>query len=105
MAPEYWTFTLTRAIVGATTSGVFLVAYVIGNIKLMFWSCEIVFLSLLTAMEMVSPSKRLFAGIICHMFFSVGYMLTALWAYLISDWRTLQIALTVPGLVFFCYWW
>lgn len=30
IAPEFWTFTFTRAIVGATTSGVFLVAYVIG---------------------------------------------------------------------------
>lgn len=30
IAPEYWTFTISRAIVGATTSGVFLVAYVIG---------------------------------------------------------------------------
>lgn len=56
-------------------------------------------------MEMVSPNKRLLAGTICQMFFSVGYMLTALWAYLIRDWRDLQIALTVPGLVFFCYWW
>lgn len=33
-APEYWTFTIARAIVGATTSGVFLVAYVIGKRKL-----------------------------------------------------------------------
>lgn len=31
LAPEFWTFTLTRAVVGATTSGVFLVAYVIGQ--------------------------------------------------------------------------
>lgn len=29
-APEYWSFTITRLIVGATTQGVFLVAYVIG---------------------------------------------------------------------------
>lgn len=31
IAPEFWTFTLARLIVGATTSGVFLVAYVIGK--------------------------------------------------------------------------
>lgn len=30
VAPEFWTFTVARAVVGATTSGVFLVAYVIG---------------------------------------------------------------------------
>ncbi|GJQ67658.1 Orct [Trypoxylus dichotomus] len=86
IAPEYWTFTITRAIVGSTTSGVFLVAYVI-------------------AMEMVGPPKRPIAGTICQMFFSVGYMLTALFAYYIHNWRHLQIAITVPGLLFFCYWW
>lgn len=30
-APEYVTFTIARLVVGATTSGVFLVAYVIGK--------------------------------------------------------------------------
>lgn len=85
-APEYISFTFARLIVGATTSGVFLVAYVI-------------------AMEMVGPSKRLLAGVVCQMFFSTGYMLTALFAYLIDDWRQLQLALTLPGILFMCYWW
>lgn len=31
ISPEFWTFSIARAIVGATTSGVFLVAYVIGE--------------------------------------------------------------------------
>lgn len=86
VAPEYITYTISRIIVGATTSGVFLVAYVI-------------------AMEMVGPSYRLLAGVVIMMFFSVGYMLTALFAYFITDWRWLQIALTLPGLLFMCYYW
>ena len=74
-------------VVGATTSGVFLVAYVI-------------------AMEMVGPQYRLIAGTVMMMFFSVGYMLTAGFAYVFyTSWRTLQIALTVPGLLFMCYYW
>lgn len=85
-APEYITFTIARLIVGATTSGVFLVAYVI-------------------AMEMVGPSSRLIAGVACQMFFSTGYMLTAAFAYYIHDWRCLQLALTLPGVLFLCYWW
>lgn len=85
-APEFWTFSIARAIVGATTSGVFLVAYVIG-------------------LEMVGASKRMLAGTVCHMFFSGGYMLTALFAIYITDWRTLQFALTIPGLIFLTYWW
>lgn len=38
------------------------------------------------------------------MFFSVGFMLTALFAYFIVDWRSLQIALTLPGILFLSYW-
>jgi OCT family organic cation transporter-like MFS transporter 4/5 len=53
ISPEYLTYTFSRIVVGATTSGVFLVAYVI-------------------SMEMVGPNSRLFAGIICMMFFSCG---------------------------------
>ncbi|TMW53321.1 hypothetical protein DOY81_001621 [Sarcophaga bullata] len=86
VAPEYFTYTISRMIVGATTSGVFLVAYVI-------------------AMEMVGPSYRLFAGVACQLFFSTGFMLTAGFAYFIREWRWLQIALTLPGLLFLCYHW
>lgn len=87
VAPEYISYSISRLIVGATTSGVFLVAYVI-------------------AMEMVGPSYRLFAGVACMMFFSLGYVLTAAFAYAIPDnWRQLQIALTLPGLFFMCYYW
>jgi len=86
VAPEYITYTFARLIVGATTSGVFLVAYVV-------------------AMEMVGPDKRLYAGIFVMMFFSVGFMLTAGFAYFVHDWRWLQIALTLPGIIFMCYYW
>ncbi|XP_050300986.1 organic cation transporter protein-like isoform X2 [Anthonomus grandis grandis] len=86
IAPDFWSFTVARAVVGATTSGVFLVAYVIG-------------------LEMVGASKRMIAGTVCHMFFSVGYMLTAVFAIYITNWRTLQLSLTIPGLIFMCYWW
>ncbi|XP_063218411.1 organic cation transporter protein-like [Bacillus rossius redtenbacheri] len=85
-APEYVSFTAARIVVGATTSGVFLVAYVI-------------------AMEMVGPSKRLFAGVVCQLFFTTGFILTALFAYFIDDWRMLQVALSLPGVVFLSYWW
>lgn len=86
IVPEFYFFVASRFLVGATTSGVFLVAYVI-------------------AMEMVGPTKRLFAGIFVMMFFSFGYMLTALFAYFISDWRSLQIAITLPSLWFLTYYW
>ncbi|CAH0548140.1 unnamed protein product [Brassicogethes aeneus] len=84
-SPEFWSFTVARFLIGATTSGVFLVAYVI-------------------ALEMVGPKNRTLAGTIIHMFFSLGYMLLAVIAYYITEWRRLQLALTLPGVLFLCYW-
>ncbi len=57
------------------------------------------------AMEMVGPSQRTFVGVVCQLFFTAGYLVTAVMAYLISDWKILQIALSVPGLVFLSYYW
>ncbi|XP_060519690.1 organic cation transporter protein-like [Cylas formicarius] len=85
-APEFWTFTMARTVVGAAASGVFLVAYVMG-------------------LEMVGPSKRLVAGMVVFIFFSGGYVLIALLAYVFPNWRHLQLALTLPGTVFLFYWW
>ena len=59
----------------------------------------------ITAMEMVGPSKRLYAGVVCQFFFTTGYILTAAFAYFIKDWRILQAALSAPGILFLCYWW
>ncbi|KAK0182728.1 hypothetical protein PV327_000834 [Microctonus hyperodae] len=86
IAPEYISYVIFRLIVGSTTSGVFLVAYVI-------------------ALEMVGPKKRLIAGVGCQLFFTTGYILTAGFAYYITDWRILQIAITLPSFVFLVYWW
>lgn len=83
---NYVMFVICRMLVGAATSGVFLVAYVI-------------------ALEMVGPKKRMFAGVACQLFFTTGYIMIAGFAYWIRDWRWLQIAISVPGALFFSYWW
>lgn len=46
------------------------------------------------------------AGIITDYAFGVGYMLLAGIAYLIRDWRKLQLAISAPGflLVFYIWW-
>ena len=47
-------------------------------------------LRLILGLEMVGPSKRMIAGTVCQMFFFLGYMLTAVFAIYITNWRTLQ---------------
>ncbi|XP_012284972.1 organic cation transporter protein isoform X2 [Orussus abietinus] len=86
VSPEFISYVIFRLIVGSTTSGVFLVAYVI-------------------ALEMVGPKKRLVAGVGCQLFFTTGYIMTAGFAYFFTDWRMLQIAITVPSVAFLIYWW
>lgn len=86
LSPEYITFSISRMLVGAASNGVFLASYVI-------------------SFEMVGPKYRLFAGQVFMMFFSCGYMLTAAFGYFIDYWRYLQIAISLPGVLFLTYWW
>ncbi|KAF5290280.1 hypothetical protein FQR65_LT11614 [Abscondita terminalis] len=85
-APNLWSYIIFRLIVGSAGSGIYSIAYVI-------------------AMEMVGPKSRIIVGVVYPMFFSSGYMLIALFAYFIKEWRYLQISLSLPGVAFFCYWW
>ena len=84
--------------VGATTSGVILVAYVL-------------------AMEMVGPEyrcltllppylvPRVLAGTLCQYFVIFGYIVMAGLAYFLNhSWQLLQIVLTLPSILFLSYW-
>ncbi|XP_046378548.2 organic cation transporter protein-like [Haliotis rufescens] len=51
-------------------------------------------------MEIVGPSKRMWAGVAMNLFWSAGNMVTALTAYLFRDWKTRQLIVSVPAVVF-----
>ena len=60
-------------IIGMTTSGVFLVSYVL-------------------AMEMVGPKHRMTAGTLCVFYYTVGFFAMCLVAYFLNDnWHLLQV--------------
>lgn len=84
--PEYISFTISRFLVGCVTSGVYLVLFVL-------------------ALEMIGDTVRTPCGIAVQGFFAVGFMLDGLLAYLIRDWMWLQLAITIPGAGFLCYFW
>lgn len=56
-------------------------------------------------MELVGPSKRKIASVISGIFFSFGQVVLGCLAYFIRDYRYLQLAISLPALVFLCYWW
>ncbi|XP_055732472.1 solute carrier family 22 member 6-B isoform X2 [Salvelinus fontinalis] len=58
-----------------------------------------------TGTEWTCAQRRMLAGVFTDYFFGLGYMLIAGLAYLIRDWRKLQLAMSVPGFLFIFYIW
>ncbi|XP_042564065.1 solute carrier family 22 member 20-like [Clupea harengus] len=85
-APNFPTYVLLRFVLGTSISGVIMNAFVLGT----EWTCT---------------QRRMLAGIFTDYFFGVGYMLLAGIAYLLRDWRQLQLAISAPGFIFFFYIW
>ncbi|XP_078000073.1 organic cation transporter protein-like [Glandiceps talaboti] len=85
-APNFAVFAVCRFLVAVNTYGTMLAGFVL-------------------ATEVVGPTKRTACGMVMMAFFSIGYMLLALFAYLIRTWWILQLVLTVPSILFVSYWW
>ena len=60
---------------------------------------------LVSVMELVGPSYRMIAGIALELFWACGAIVLALLAYLIRDWRYLNLAVSLPALLFIPYVW
>ncbi|XP_058609131.1 solute carrier family 22 member 13 isoform X2 [Onychostoma macrolepis] len=84
--PNFPVYVTLRFIIGMTVSGVIINAFVLGT----EWTCT---------------QRRMLAGIFTDFFFGFGYMLLAGVAYLIRDWRKLQLAISAPGFLFIFYVW
>ncbi|XP_001341287.1 solute carrier family 22 member 13 isoform X1 [Danio rerio] len=85
-APNFPVYVGLRFIIGMTVSGVIINAFVLGT----EWTCT---------------QRRMLAGIFTDYFFGFGYMLLAGVAFLIRDWRKLQLAISAPGFLFIFYIW
>ncbi|XP_074541941.1 solute carrier family 22 member 6 [Halichoeres trimaculatus] len=85
-APSFQIYTALRFVVGTTISGVIMNAFVLGT-------------------EWTGPKDRMMAGIITDYAFGCGYIMLAGVAYLIRDWRKLQLAISAPGFLFVFYVW
>ncbi|CAJ1077649.1 solute carrier family 22 member 6-B [Xyrichtys novacula] len=85
-SPNFYIYTALRFVVGTTISGVIMNAFVLGT-------------------EWTGPKERLLAGIITDYAFGCGYIMLAGLAYLIRDWRKLQLVISAPGFLLIFYIW
>uniref|UniRef100_A0A3Q2QT00 Si:dkey-166k12.1 n=1 Tax=Fundulus heteroclitus TaxID=8078 RepID=A0A3Q2QT00_FUNHE len=83
-APNFPVYVILRFAVGTTISGVIINAFILGT----EWTCT---------------KRRMLAGILTDYTFGLGYMLIAGVAYLIRDWRKLQLAISAPGFLLIFY--
>ncbi|CAL8315157.1 unnamed protein product [Merluccius merluccius] len=85
-APNLYVYAALRFMVGTSISAVIMNAFVLGT-------------------EWTGPKQRMLAGVLTDYFFGLGYILLAGVAYLLRDWRHLQLAVSAPGFLFFFYLW
>ncbi|XP_017295571.2 solute carrier family 22 member 2 [Kryptolebias marmoratus] len=86
VAPDYVSLLVFRTLYGFGVKGGWVAGYV-----------------LIT--EIVGVEFRRTVGVIYQMFFSVGILLLPLLAYFITDWRWLQVVITIPYILFLSYYW
>lgn len=56
-------------------------------------------------LETVGPSKRIWTGMFVQIFFAIGEMYLAFVAYLIRDWKWINLACALPCVIYLSYWW
>ncbi|VDO98409.1 unnamed protein product [Soboliphyme baturini] len=84
---SFWeVFALFRIGVGFAHSGIFMIAVVLG-------------------MELVAPKHRVLAGVGTGIFFSIGQIILGAIFGLFTSYEYLQLAIALPGVLFFSYWW
>lgn len=69
-----------------------------------FISVSVVFSGFCLAIELVGGKWRTVAGISYLYPVSISYMTIAGIAYLVRDWRSLQLAISLPGILFLGLW-
>ncbi|XP_033739920.1 organic cation transporter protein-like [Pecten maximus] len=83
---ETWvSFVVLEFVIGAANHGAFIICCVLG-------------------LEMVGPSKRVWAGILVHAFFALGLVYLVGMGYFLRDWFWVQIAVAAPCAFFLSYW-
>lgn len=85
-APEYWSFTFLRFLLGTATGGTMVAGYVL-------------------TMEFVGKKYREPVAALYQLPFNFGHLMLAGFGYIFRTWSSLQLALTLPSLLMLSYYW
>lgn len=83
-APDYWTFTILRFIVGMSVGGTMVTGFVI-------------------VMETVGTQYRDTISALYQVPFNLGHMLLPVFGYFFRDFSVFQLAISVPGVILLSY--
>lgn len=78
--------------------------YYILRAALGFFSVSVVFSGFVLAIELVGGNWRTVSGISYLFPVSLSYIIIAGMGWLISDWRHLQLAISLPGFLYLILW-
>lgn len=82
--PDFWSFTIVRGVLGIAVGGVMVIGFVI-------------------VMEYVGNVNRDVVSALYHVPFALGYILLALFGYLIRDYVYLQLSISLTNVVLLFY--
>ena len=99
--PTFATFSVFRFLTAVAVTHAYLTAFVISEKHTSYRTREGLLMHELrvSVMEMIGPKYRTAAGVFYQIWFAIGFMLLPGYAYVIRDFRYLQIAMAVPVVV------
>ncbi|XP_065342384.1 carcinine transporter isoform X2 [Cloeon dipterum] len=84
-SPDFWTWAISRFIVGLTIPAIYQIPFII-------------------ALELVGANYRSFVTVLTCIFYTLGLVLLAGITYFIRDWQIMAFATSAPFLLYFFYW-
>jgi hypothetical protein len=60
---------------------------------------------LILCVELTGPGKRVLTGQLIELCFTAGIVIVGGLAYFVRNWQYLQLAISLPGLLFISYYW
>ncbi|XP_060580502.1 organic cation transporter protein-like isoform X2 [Ruditapes philippinarum] len=83
---DFWLFCVLQFIIGTSILALFMPGYVL-------------------SLEVTSPTKRFWPGIVSNYPYSIGLIILTGIAYGCRDWFYIQLYTSLPGIILITYWW